>query len=240
MRARTQIHRSLSYAARMLALAVAVLCVALPAPAQTTTEKPPATTARTTKHRKPHAAAKLVTAAQTTSAPAQPPAPNWPVNSQPAHAAVTWDGRGLRIDAANSSLLQILADVTAATGAKIEGTTADQRIFGIYGPGSARDVLSQLLQGSGYNIVMMGENGQGVPREVVLSQRTAGGSAQPTMAAHPQPQPDDDFDDTPEPQMDTPMPPPPQMARPGGDAQENPQRPQQTQPGQPPTAQPNN
>lgn len=237
MRARIQIHRSTSYAARVLALAVAVLCVALPAPAQTTTEKPSATTARATKHRKPHATAKPATAAP--AVPAQPPAPNWPVNSQPAHAAVTWDGRGLRIDAANSSLLQILADVTAATGAKIEGTTADQRVFGIYGPGSARDVLSQLLQGSGYNIVMMGENGQGVPREVVLSQRNAGSAAPPAMAARPQPQPDDDIDDTPEPQMDTPLP-PPQPSRPGGDAQENQQRPQQTQPGLPPTTQPNN
>ncbi len=238
MRARTRHHRSLPYAARMLTLAVAALCAASLAPAQTTTAKPAATAARTTKHRKPHAVTKPATAAPTAVTPAQPTAPIWPVNNQPAHAAVTWDGRGLRIDASNSSLLQILADVTAATGTKIEGTGADQRIFGLYGPGNARDVLAQLLQGSGYNIVMMGENSQGVPREVVLSQRNTGSSA-PTVAMRPQPQPDDDFDDTPEPQMDTPPQPPQPLARPGGDALENQQRPQQTQPCQPPTTQPN-
>jgi hypothetical protein len=239
MRARIQHHRSLRYAARMLLLAVAVLCAASLPQAQTTTAKPAAATSQTSKHHKAHTAYKSLTSTTQPVAAVQPPAPNWPVNDQPARAAVIWDSRSLRIDAANSSLLQILADVTAATGAKIEGTAADQRVFGIYGPGNARDVLTQLLQGSGYNIVMMGENDQGVPREVVLTERRGAGSA-PAMAMRPQAQPDDDFDDTPEPVVDTPPPPPPQPVRPGGDAPDNQQKPQQMQPGQPPATQPNN
>lgn len=109
--------------------------------------------------------------------PATPPAPelpHWPVNDQPAEAAVTWDSQGLRVEAANSSLEQILKDISTATGAKVEGLSGDQRVFGMYGPGQARDVLSQLLLGSGYNVIMIGDQGQGAPRQILLSARNAG------------------------------------------------------------------
>jgi hypothetical protein len=105
-------------------------------------------------------------------APAQPPAPpppNWPINDKPAAANVVWDSHGLRIVADNSSLAQILDDVSTDTGAKVEGMGADQRIFGTYGPGPARDVLSDLLDGAGYNVLMIGDRGQGTPRQIVLS-----------------------------------------------------------------------
>jgi len=117
-------------------------------------------------------------------APAPPPAsemPHWPANDQPAQAEVTWDSHGLSIDAANSSLVQILKDVSTATGTKVEGLGSDQRIFGVYGPGQARDVLSQLLQGSGYNVIMIGDQGQGAPRQILLSLRQ---SADAQMAAN--------------------------------------------------------
>jgi len=233
MLARSQ-HRSLPQAARMLALAAAALSAASLVPAQATpakpsaaaqatTAKPSAATTHPSKRRKPRA--KAATPAPQAAAPAPPPAPNWPINSQPERAAVTWDGHGLRIEAANSSLQQILTDITAATGAKIEGTASDQRVYGVYGPGAARDVLAQLLQGSGYNIVMMGENGQGVPRQVVLTNRNADGSA-PVAAMRPQAQPEDDFEDTPEPQMETAPAPPPQPPANPAEMQNSPQRPQ--------------
>jgi hypothetical protein len=79
----------------------------------------------------------------------------------------------LRIDAANSSLAQILHDVSTATGTQVEGFATDQRVFGSYGPGEARDVLAQLLQGSGYNLLMIGDQGQGTPRQILLSSRNA-------------------------------------------------------------------
>jgi hypothetical protein len=105
-----------------------------------------------------------------------PEPPHWPVNDKPVEASVVWDSQGLRIDAANSSLQQIMKDVSTATGTKVEGLGSDQRVFGDYGPGQPRDVLSQLLQGSGYNVVMIGDQGQGAPRQVVLSLRQAANS----------------------------------------------------------------
>lgn len=98
-----------------------------------------------------------------------PPAPIWPANRPPDQATVSWDSRGLEIEASNSSLDQILHQVAVDTGAKLEGLTQDQRIFGTYGPGPARDVLSKLLAGSGYNVLMIGGRGADSPLEVVLS-----------------------------------------------------------------------
>ncbi len=131
-----------------------------------------------------------VAAAPIVAAPAAPPLPLWPANEKPSLASVTWDSQGLRIDAANSSLVQILRDVSAATGAKVEGLNSDERIFGDFGPGPARDVLSQLLQGSGYNIVMIGDQGAGTPRKIVLTPRPSGGAAPP--AAYPTADSEDD------------------------------------------------
>ncbi len=114
--------------------------------------------------------------------PPTPEPPNWPANDKPADASVTWDSLGLLITARNSSLRQILEDVSAATGARVEGLGADQRIFGAYGPGKARDVLSQLLDGTGYNVLMIGDQGDGTPRQIVL---TARGAANTQAGANP-------------------------------------------------------
>jgi hypothetical protein len=137
-------------------------------------------------------------AAQATPAPVTPPAPvlpHWPVNDKPVPATVTWDSRGLRIVAANSSLQQILSDVATVIGAKVQGLGADERIYGSYGPGRARDVLSQLLHGSGYNVVLAGDQGEGTPRQIVLSARRAG-IASSTANNSSQARDDDDDDDT--------------------------------------------
>lgn len=104
--------------------------------------------------------------------PTEPPKPDWPVNDPPVKATVSWDSKGLRIEASNSSLEAILKEVTAETGVTVEGLDKDQRIFGVYGPGRARDVLAQLLEGTGYNVLIIGEQSPGTPREVVLSTRT--------------------------------------------------------------------
>jgi hypothetical protein len=109
-------------------------------------------------------------------APPAPKPPDWPANDHPSAASVTWNSQGLQIQASNSSLRQILSDVSTATGTKIEGLSADQRIFGVFGPGKARDVLSHLLDGSGYNVLMIGDQGQGTPRQVLLTPHTQGGA----------------------------------------------------------------
>jgi hypothetical protein len=122
------------------------------------------------------------------------------VNDTPGKPEVTWDSQGLKIDATNASLHQILTDVSTATGAKIEGFGADERVFGEYGPGQARDVISQLLHGSGYNVLMIGDQGEGTPRQIVLSTRKAAtGQGQAAAVNHSlQDMQDEDVPDQPE------------------------------------------
>lgn len=111
--------------------------------------------------------------------PVAPPPPDWPKDHPPSAATVVFDSRGLFIVASNSSLSQILKDVSIDTGAKVEGLdSGDQRIFGTYGPGPARDVLSQLLDGSGYNVMLIGDRGQGTPRRILLSPQAGSAAAQ--------------------------------------------------------------
>ena len=64
--------------------------------------------------------------------------PDWPINNNPSPASVVWDANGLLINASNSSLQQILGEVSTETGTKVEGLSADQRVFGAFGPGKAR------------------------------------------------------------------------------------------------------
>ena len=199
-----------------LALLAAALCGAQMLHAQT-----PATAVQPAKpHKAAHPHKRLVATPAPAPAPlpvpvaATPPAPElpkWPANEKPAKAAITWDSQGLHIDAANSSLEEILMEVATLTGAKLEGFDADQRVFGAFGPGPARDVLSQLLLGSGYNVVLIGDQGQGTPRRIVLSSRHAGAA---TTAATAAPAGSDEDADTEEP----PQQPPqqyPQPIRPG-------------------------
>jgi hypothetical protein len=176
----------------------------------------------------PSPAAPQVPVSVVPAVPAEPEAPPFPINDKPAPATVTWNSQGLRIDAANSSLQQIMQDVSTATGTKVEGLDADQRVFGAYGPGTARDVLGQLLHGSGYNVVMIGDQGQGTPRRIVLSSPHAGGAP---AAGAPTAQENDEDSDVEEPQSQGP---PNRQGFPGGMPQRMQQRmPGQMQPGQP-------
>ena len=225
LRSRSVARRS---AARLAALwtACGALCAALfslsgaalAAQANSTSAPPAAPVHKSVHpHKKPSAA---VPAPQPQPAPPPapvlPPPPNWPANDLPAAASVVFDSRGLLIVASNSSLAQILRDVSTDTGAKVEGMGADERIFGTYGPGSARDVLSELLDGSGYNVLMVGDRGQGTPRRIVLSPQ-AGGAMQST-AKNTAPTPSNDDTDAdqqaPDPEPEQEQPPPNSTAPP--------------------------
>lgn len=178
------------------------------APRSASTEK--ATPAHKPVHRhsaaKPSPAHPLTTQPEATYTPLAPPAPIWPANDQPVEASIVWDSKGLFIDAKNSSLEQILDDVSTATGAKVEGLDTDERVFGIYGPGEAKDVLSALLHGSNYNVMMVGDQGQGTPREILLSVRHP---ADPHQATAPrQNSVQAQVDDEPEQEEPQPAPPP--------------------------------
>ena len=143
--------------------------------------------------------------------PPPPPMPHWPASDNPHPASVVWNSNGLRINASNSSLQQILSEVSTATGTKIEGAIPDQRVYGDYGPGQAGEVLAQLLQGAGCNVLLAGDIGKGAPREIVLSPRTAGQANAPNNAANaPQRDPDEDIpEDQSEDQQQVQPPPPP-------------------------------
>lgn len=88
---------------------------------------------------------------------------------------MTWTAQGLSIDARNSSLRQILDSVQSQIGVKIQGMNKDERVFGVYGPGEPREVLSQLLEGTDYNLLMVGNGKNGVPQQILLSEKPAGG-----------------------------------------------------------------
>ena len=180
------------------------------------------------KNRKSAVHAKQAQPATDLVPPPAPPPPAWPVNDPANHAAVTWDSQGLRIQATNSSLQQILRDVSVATGAKVEGMGADQRVYGDYGPGQARDVLSQLLVGSGYNVLLAGDLGQGAPSQILLSPRRATGNS-PNGANRPagdngDEEPDNEVEEQPQPQ---PQPQIQQPIRPGFTPAGPPRTPQQ-------------
>lgn len=150
-----------------------------PQPLSTADQKPAGDHAKTQSPRsseihrtRAHTPAQAAIAPPQPAPPPPPPAPkppDWPANARPTPATVVWDAQGLQIKADNSSLDQILHQVAQDTGSKVEGLSQDQRVFGSFGPGDPRDVLSQLLDGSGYNVLMLGGQDNGAPDEIVLS-----------------------------------------------------------------------
>ena len=77
----------------------------------------------------------------------------------------------LAIIANNSSLADIVTGIERATGVRVEGTRPDsERVFGQFGPGSPRDVLNSLFDGSRYDFILVGslENPADV-RTIILS-----------------------------------------------------------------------
>jgi hypothetical protein len=100
------------------------------------------------------------------TSPAVPPTPSQEA-AQP--AKVSLNQGILTVEANNSGLTQILHAVADASGMKIKGLNGDSRLFGVYGPGDVRDVLSSLLVGSGYNFIMVGGAGSSTPQELLLT-----------------------------------------------------------------------
>jgi hypothetical protein len=136
-------------------------------------------------------------AASQSSAPSTPIAPSTPVAAdvapsllqEPAQdAKITFDKNRLSIHADNSSLAGILRQVASSSGMKVEGLSGDERVFGTFGPGAPRDVIAELLDGTAYNVALIGDLDNGAPREVLLTPTTHG-------AAAPAPAPQANSDD---------------------------------------------
>jgi hypothetical protein len=134
--------------------------------------------------RKPKAVSKAQSTSSAPASSAQAPS----LQDKPAQPAVIHlkEGR-LSIQADNSALDDILHAIAAKSGMQIQGLNKDYRVFGQYGPANPREVLSELLSDSGFNIVMLGKTADGTPRQLLL---TARGSAPPTP-----PNPDDPEED---------------------------------------------
>lgn len=144
-------------------------------------EQPPTSPASPKSHRR--GMPPNVVHPQAEPTPAAPAEPTSLLQQPAGRAEVEVSHTGIAIQANNSSLSQVLHDISSATGMKVEGLGHDERIFGNYGPGAPRDVLSSLLVGSGYNVLMVGEIADGAPRHLILSQRNSGTAPPAAVAA---------------------------------------------------------
>ncbi|WP_044176935.1 hypothetical protein [Granulicella mallensis] len=100
---------------------------------------------------------------------AKPATPTTPAH----HATVTYAAGMLNVRADNSSLNQILREISRLTGMKITGGVVDERVFGNYGPAEPSTILATLLGGTGSNILLR-ESDTNSPTELVLTPRNGG------------------------------------------------------------------
>jgi len=95
------------------------------------------------------------------------------ISQQSKRAEVAYAQGSLVVSANNSSLNQILRQISRETGIKISGGVADERVFGRYGPSSPSQVLSALLDGTGSNMLLVHRDGS-TPAELILTPRLGG------------------------------------------------------------------
>jgi hypothetical protein len=81
----------------------------------------------------------------------------------------------LDVQADNSSLNQILRDISRATGMTVTGGVADERVFGNYGPADPATILQTLLDGSGSDMFLL-EKADHAPAKLLLTPHTGGAS----------------------------------------------------------------
>lgn len=111
--------------------------------------------------------------ANTPEQPVEPAAPPTPAQGPAKRATVTYSGGQLFVSASNSSLNQILREISHLTGIKITGGVQEERVFGDYGPASPQDVLSSLLDGTASNMIMV-DGSDDHATELILTPRTGG------------------------------------------------------------------
>jgi hypothetical protein len=122
----------------------------------------------------------------------QGPVPQIPLDAIPAVAPqVSYQDGLLTIVAPNSTLGDILRGVRKHTSADIEiPPTASERVVTRLGPGPAREVIAELLNGSHFNYILLGspDNANLLVR-VVLVAKTSDTPAQPEATANAAPAP---------------------------------------------------
>jgi hypothetical protein len=99
---------------------------------------------------------------------------------------VSFANNQLTIVAPNSTLADILKAVRKQTGAEIDVPAAPDRVVTHLGPGPARDVIADLLNGSRFNYVLLGSPGNdSVLTRVVLVPKSGPDNITPAPAATP-------------------------------------------------------
>jgi hypothetical protein len=136
--------------------------------------------------------------------------PPFPTDAAARPAVVNLRDGKLTIQADNSDLDQILHNLASISGMTINGINHGPRVFGVYGPGSSRDVLTDILVGSGYDFIMVGDRSNGAPRELLLTPH--GKSASAPASPSTVPPLSDDVDEPDQPQVEVF---PPQTGPPG-------------------------
>ena len=115
------------------------------------------------------------------------PVPQVPLDSiSPVLPQVSFQNGQLTIVAPNSTLAEVLRAVKKQTGAEIEIPSATDRVVTRLGPGPARDVMAELLNGSRFNYVLLGspDDANALTRVVLVAKsgpENAPSAPQPTM-----------------------------------------------------------
>ena len=171
----------MSLTRQKLGLLALVALMALPGAGQTSTAPKTTGKVKTGVSRKKSAAKPKVVEPEPLAqqAPPPPPPPQRPFEMSPVPAQVTYEGGQLTITAPNSTLADILSQVRARTGTKVEfpANASQERVALQLGPGSPRAVLTQLLQGSPFDYILLGsEQDSNAVTQVMLMRREAGGT----------------------------------------------------------------
>ncbi len=132
------------------------------------------------------------------------PVPQIPLDSiAPVPPQVTYQNGQLTIVAPNSTLGDVLRAVRKQTGAEIDIPTATDRVVTRIGPGPAQEVISELLNGSRFNYVLLGAPGKaGILTRVVLVPK-AGAASENAVARNQPMQPQQQQGDNVDPQDST-------------------------------------
>ena len=122
--------------------------------------------------------------------PAYKPAPlqPLPLDQVPALAPkVEFSNGDLTIVAHNSTLSDVLKEVREHTGAELDiPANANERVVADLGPGPARSVLAELLNGTHFNYVMVGSTSDPKAiQSIVLTPRTSGPDTPMSAANRP-------------------------------------------------------